>query len=84
MDIRHTPSLLDKQMLTFLHYYQLPYLIIATKADKLSKSQRHNYASKLAQAVGSTINNVIITSAEEKSGLEVITDKMEEFLGQAE
>lgn len=84
MDIRHAPSQLDKQMLSFLHYYQIPFLVIATKADKLSKSQRHIYANTLAQAVALTANNIIITSSEEKSGIDNILKKMETFLGQAE
>jgi len=84
MDIRHTPSELDKQMLAFLHYYQIPFLVIATKADKLSKSQRHIYANKLAQEVSLTANNIIITSSEDKSGIDNILDSMQEFLGQAE
>lgn len=82
MDIRHTPSLLDKQMLAFLHYYQIPFVVIATKADKFSKSQRHIYALKLAQSLGLTINNIIVTSSDEKLGMEIVLQKMEEFLGQ--
>lgn len=82
MDIRHTPSVLDKQMLAFLHYYQIPYVVIATKADKLSKSARYTYAMKLASEVGLTKNNIIITSAEEKVGMQEVCDKMEFFLNQ--
>jgi GTP-binding protein len=84
MDVRHTPSVLDKQMITFLHYYQIPYIVIATKADKVSKTRRHSYASKLAQSVGLTINNIIVTSSEEKLGMDTILQKMASYLGQAE
>ena len=82
MDIRHKPSILDKQMLTFLHYYNIPFMVLATKADKLSKSQRAVYASKLAQEIGLTLNNLIITSSAIKLGLDKIGDKIEEMLGQ--
>ena len=82
MDIRHKPSVLDKQMLTFLHYYQIPFVVVATKADKLSKSQRKNYANKLAQSVGLTLANVIITSSKDKFGMNELLDKMENLIGQ--
>ncbi|MDD4211015.1 MAG: ribosome biogenesis GTP-binding protein YihA/YsxC [Clostridia bacterium] len=82
MDIRHKPSLLDKQMLTFLHYYSVPFVIIATKADKLSKSQRFNYAHSLANAVGLTGRDVIISSSQQKFGMEQILEKCDQFLGQ--
>ena len=82
MDIRHKPSVLDKQMLTFLHYYKVPFVIIATKADKLSKSQRFNYANSLANEIGLTGRDIIISSSEEKFGMEEILDKCDQFLGQ--
>ena len=38
LDIRHAPSLQDRQMLEYLLFHRLPFSIIATKADKLSKA----------------------------------------------
>jgi GTP-binding protein len=40
VDIRHPPTALDRQMLEWLNYQNYPRLLIATKADKISKSQR--------------------------------------------
>lgn len=37
VDIRHAPSKDDVQMHEWLMYYQIPSIIIATKADKISK-----------------------------------------------
>jgi GTP-binding protein len=82
MDIRHTPSELDKQMLTFLHYYNVPYVIIATKADKLSRPKLNNYATKLANNLGLTLQDIIITSANKKQGMQQILDRAEQFLNQ--
>ena len=39
LDIRHAPSADDLQMLKYLHYHQIPYVVALTKADKLKKSQ---------------------------------------------
>lgn len=39
VDIRHEPTALDKQMLAYLYAYNMPFTVVATKADKLSKAQ---------------------------------------------
>lgn len=40
LDIRHPPTALDKQMLSYLLHYGYPFCIVATKADKIAKSKR--------------------------------------------
>ena len=62
VDIRLTPNELDKQMLEFLDYYNTPYLIIATKSDKISNSQIYLSKTKIAKELNINIDNVIITS----------------------
>ena len=39
LDCRHAPSADDEQMLRYLHYHRIPYVVALTKADKLKKSQ---------------------------------------------
>ena len=39
IDCRHAPSADDLQMLNYLHYHQVPFIVALTKADKLKKSQ---------------------------------------------
>ena len=39
IDCRHAPSADDLQMLKYLHYHQIPFVVALTKADKLKKSQ---------------------------------------------
>lgn len=40
VDMRHTPSELDFQMLDFLYQKNLPFIIAVSKCDKLNKTQR--------------------------------------------
>ena len=40
IDMRHSPSKDDVQMIDFMIDNELPFIIVLTKADKLSKSQR--------------------------------------------
>lgn len=39
VDIRHAPSEGDQMMMQWLRYYQVPTLVIATKSDKIKRSQ---------------------------------------------
>ena len=39
MDIRHAPSKQDVEMYEYLRHYGLDGLVVATKADKISRNQ---------------------------------------------
>lgn len=40
IDVRHEPSALDYQMLDYLFENKFPFIIVASKVDKLNKTQR--------------------------------------------
>ena len=40
VDLRHEPTEEDAMMTRYLRHYDIPFTVIATKADKLSKAQR--------------------------------------------
>ena len=44
VDIRHKPTQDDLQMIEWAAHYGVPFMIAATKADKIAKSKRYNYA----------------------------------------
>ena len=52
LDIRHEPTVLDRQMFGYIVYYGIPYTLIATKADKLAKSKRRQAANAAAKLLG--------------------------------
>ncbi len=54
IDIRHEPSELDKNMVQFLLENNLPFIIVLTKADKLSKSQQQRQIQVIRKALGAT------------------------------
>lgn len=39
IDARHEPTYLDELMVSWLEYYEIPYAIVLTKADKISKNK---------------------------------------------
>lgn len=52
VDIRHKPTNDDISMYDWFHYYEIPVVVIATKADKISKSKR----DKQLKMIRTTLN----------------------------
>lgn len=52
IDIRHAPTENDLQMFRYLLYYGIPYTLVATKSDKLTKSKRKAQANANAKLLG--------------------------------
>ncbi|MCL2360947.1 MAG: ribosome biogenesis GTP-binding protein YihA/YsxC [Defluviitaleaceae bacterium] len=52
MDIRHEPSAMDKQIHEWCVHYHLPYSIIATKSDKIKKSQVPKHLAVIRKTLG--------------------------------
>ena len=80
VDCRHIPSRLDKVMLSFLTYHNIPYIVVATKIDKLSKSELNNSLEKIANELRLTRLNIIALSSEKKQNLNALLDKIEHFI----
>ncbi len=51
LDVRHDPSELDHQMLAWLAASSLPFRVILTKCDKLSRTQLQKQVALLARAL---------------------------------
>ena len=52
LDCRHKPNELDKMMLEFLQTYQIPFMLIVTKVDKIAKSKIPQACSQIAKELG--------------------------------
>ncbi|SFE69748.1 ribosome biogenesis GTP-binding protein YihA/YsxC [Alteribacillus iranensis] len=46
IDVRHPPTADDIQMYQYLKYHELPVIVIATKADKVSKNKRPKHVKQ--------------------------------------
>ena len=72
LDIRHEPTIQDKQMVQFMVYNGLPFMIIATKADKLAKSKVKPAVSHMAKVFGVREEMIIASSSETSLGKDKI------------
>ena len=80
VDSRIEPTNQDKQMLKFLNYYRIPFIIIATKCDKFGKSQIKPQMQKIANYLGVGKDNVFASSSETGFGRLEILQKLDQFL----
>ena len=81
VDIRHEPSANDVQMYDWIVANGFDPIVIATKADKISKGAVSKQVSIIKKKLECDKNTLIIPfSAEDKRGLEEIYVKVEEYL----
>ena len=77
VDVRHEPNELDKLMTRFLYYHQIPFTVVATKADKISKAQIGKQKSLIAKTLNLADGNILVSSSENKTGKEQIFEIIE-------
>ncbi|OYQ67916.1 ribosome biogenesis GTP-binding protein YihA/YsxC [Aerococcus sp. 1KP-2016] len=69
VDFRHTPTNDDIQMKEFMDYHGVPYFVIATKTDKVKKSQWNKHLSEIYKTLNlESIDQILPFSAETKDG----------------
>ena len=67
-------------MVAYLHHYNIPFTLIATKGDKLSKAQIQKQKSVIAKTFAVTPANIYVTSALSKSGVDSILERIENII----
>lgn len=73
IDMRHSPSVLDFQMMDYLYDKKFPFVIVASKVDKLNKTQRSECEKALVEELCRYVNvPVIIFSSVTGEGIEKI------------
>ena len=70
VDIRHDPTEDDKLFLKFLNFYRIPFNIIATKSDKLTKTKIKPQVQTIAEKLGVGIDNITVVSSVNRQGKE--------------
>lgn len=80
-DIRHDPTADDINMVNYLYYHLIPFTVIATKADKLSKMQVQKNVKSIARAFKMGEKNLLVTSSQTRQGLESVLERLEVIVG---
>ncbi len=83
-DIRHNPTADDMHMIEYLYYHLVPFTVIATKADKLSKAAQSKSKTNIASFYKCGADNIIATSAQTRQGYEDVLSAIEKFISVAD
>lgn len=67
VDIRHDPTADDKMMVNYLYHYAVPFALVATKADKLSKTRIKPRLKEIAMEL--RVGTADLTASSAENGL---------------
>ncbi len=70
VDLRHAPQDKDLEAKEWLEHLEIPYMIIATKADKVKQKDKSKNTKALKEAFGQA-RDFIVFSAERRTGLKL-------------
>ena len=77
VDLRHEPTGDDQLMVEYLRHYDIPFTVVATKADKLSKAQRSRNIPVICRKLAVQPWEVMVYSSRDGTG----RDKLLELIG---
>ncbi|MBF0710003.1 MULTISPECIES: ribosome biogenesis GTP-binding protein YihA/YsxC [unclassified Gemella] len=81
LDSRHNPSEDDIMMNEFLNYYEIPFLIVLTKTDKISKNELIKNMKKIENKLDFTNNiDIIPFSSVKKINVDKIIEQMDKVV----
>ena len=80
VDIRHEPTADDVAMNRFLRETGIPFTVIATKADKISRGARSKNLAPICRALLVQPWEIICFSGEDGTGRDQVLEKMNEIL----
>jgi len=77
LDIRHEPGENDKMIYNWCKYYNLPVILVATKSDKLKRSQLSKHLAVIRKALNSE-EEIYPFSSLNRSGRDEVWNTLEE------
>lgn len=82
VDIRHEPSALDEDFFYWMGSNRMPFCVVLTKADKLSRNKQNQSKFRL-ESILDEMNirvPIVIVSSEKREGIEEIQNLINEFV----
>ncbi len=77
VDIRHDAGPLDLEMAEKIREIGVPWLLVVTKADKISKSSQQQQVAKIAKTLGmDNKNRIFLVSSEKQFGEESLLNEL--------
>ena len=83
VDIRHNPTQEDLMMVSYLRHYQIPFIVVATKADKVSGAKRGPAVMAICRTLQVQPWEVYPFSSENSFGMDKLVARIGQVLGEA-
>ncbi|MCF6249462.1 MAG: ribosome biogenesis GTP-binding protein YihA/YsxC [Desulfobacula sp.] len=80
IDIRRDPKKEEFDLIAWLESHDLPYLVILTKSDKLSKTKQEKRVHAICSLLNREKNRVILFSAKTRKGRETILNEIKNLI----
>lgn len=81
VDIRHAPGANDRQMFEWMNYVGYDPIVIATKLDKIKRSQLNKQLKLIREGLGADKETIIVPfSAQTREGRDIILDFMDQVI----
>ncbi|MBW1726766.1 MAG: YihA family ribosome biogenesis GTP-binding protein [Deltaproteobacteria bacterium] len=80
MDVRRIPGIQELNFIEWLYYYNIPGILILTKADKLSKTKQLKQHIAIAKALSVDKDDLILFSAKSRLGKDAVWDAIETLI----
>ncbi|MBO5666199.1 MAG: YihA family ribosome biogenesis GTP-binding protein, partial [Firmicutes bacterium] len=85
VDIRHQPTAQDVQMYQWLQHYGLDGVVVATKADKISRNQLRAQMNLIRKTLGMSQDDIVLPiSSLKKTGYEDLWSVIEQIISDDE
>lgn len=82
VDIRHEPTINDQMMVEYLRHYEIPFTVVATKADKLSRAQRGRSIPAICRGLAVQPWEVLVHSSKDGLGRDALLDHIEKEINE--
>ncbi|NQT68563.1 MAG: YihA family ribosome biogenesis GTP-binding protein [Desulfobacteraceae bacterium] len=83
MDIRRTPGMQETSFIDWIHDYNNPCVLVLTKVDKLSKTNRIKQRLANANALGVDVDDLILFSAKSRQGKDAVWGAIDQLIDNA-
>ena len=84
VDVRHSPTELDRHMMEYLSGVGVPALVVATKMDKLKKSQRDRHLARVQEGLAIDTQQLLPFSSHTGEGRDALLLALDSLLGYEE
>ncbi len=76
VDVRHAPGEGDQMMMDWLRHYGVPTLVVATKSDKIKRSQHEKQKKIIREVLDIGKEDLLLYSSETKAGRDEVWNRI--------